>query len=102
VNDEWQELLLEAQRALSSLRYEQLEELAGRAECMLAATFGSEAVRQSIPVPGSSELRQIGQQQRLLGDLLLATKDNLAVLRRSRRDGLGMACEGEVDARWAR
>ncbi len=99
---EWQDLLLEAQLALSMLRYEELEALAGRAECMLAATFGADPVRQAIPVPARLELRQIGRQKRLLGDLLSATKDNLAVLRRSGGDGVRGSGEGEVSTRWVR
>jgi hypothetical protein len=81
---DWNELLEQTRRALATLRAEDLEELAARADCMLSATVGDEWIRQRIPRPRTQELVDLTRQHRLLGDLLLATDRNLTVLRRLR------------------
>jgi hypothetical protein len=78
--DQWKTLLDETRQALANLRADELEELAARAECMLAATLGTEPVRQRMSRPHARDIAHVGKQQRLLGDLLLATGSNLKVL----------------------
>jgi hypothetical protein len=97
--NEWSALLEETRHALSSLCVEDLQKLAARAECMLAATFGPDSVRQQLPRPQAWEMLEISRQHSLLRDLLGATDKNLAVLRRLRgRTG----DVGEVNSRWVR
>jgi hypothetical protein len=75
-------LLAETRAALAHLRVDELEELAIRAEAMLATFHG--------PTLNPVALRE----HRLLGDLLNATSENLRVLRRT----CGSA---EGNSRWA-
>jgi hypothetical protein len=96
---DWSGLLAQTRQALATLRAEDLEDLAARADCMLNATVGDDWIRQRIPRPQAAELRDLTRQNRLLGDLLVATDKNLAVLRRLRggeREGAG------VESRWVR
>jgi hypothetical protein len=90
---EWSGLLEQTRQALATLRAEDLEELAARADCMLSATVDDDSIRQRIPGPQAQEFVDLARHHRLLGDLLLATDRNLAVLRRLR---------GEADERAAR
>jgi hypothetical protein len=89
VANEWSLLLEEARQALATLRAGDLEELAARADCMLAATVGWDGIRQRIERPSRSELTELGTMQRRLGDLLAATQRNLKVLRSTRAEGCG-------------
>jgi hypothetical protein len=97
---DWNGLLEQTRHALATLRAGELEELAARADCMLSATVGADWIRQRIPRPQAQELAALTRQRRLLGDLLLATDRNLAVLRRLR----GGADEGagRMRSRWER
>lgn len=99
---DWSGLLAQTRQALATLRAEDLEELAARADCMLSATVGDDLIRQRIPRPQAQELLDLTRQNRLLGDLLLATDRNLAVLRRLRGDDCGRTGPGKVRSRWAR
>jgi hypothetical protein len=83
--DQWSILLQEARQALANLRADDLEELAARAECMLAATLGTEPVRQTMPRPDARDIAHMHKQQRMLGDLLLATQSNLKALDSTRK-----------------
>jgi hypothetical protein len=82
--DPWGELLQQSRLALSTLRAGVLEDLAERAECMLAATVGGEPVRQRIAGPGFCGRTEIAREFGLLRDLLRASDCNLQVLRRGR------------------
>lgn len=99
---DWRKLLVETRRALTRLRFEDLEELAGRAEEMLRSARAAKFSR-----PGALEFRARGgaamaRELRLLDELLRATDRNTAVLRRL----LGHAADPTRDAdrniRWAR
>ncbi len=98
----WGELLAQTRQALATLRAEDLEELAARADCMLSATVGHDWIRQRIPIPQEQELLDLTRQNRLLGDLLHATDRNLAVLRQQRGDKYERSLAGKVNSRWAR
>jgi hypothetical protein len=100
--NEWSMLLAETRHALETLSAEDLEELAARAECMLAATLGLDTVRQYLPRPQGTDLIAMTQQQRLLGDLLRATDQNLAVLHRLHNRAGDRHRAGEVNSRWVR
>jgi hypothetical protein len=67
---------------------------------MLSATVGNDWIRQHIPRPQAQELVDLTRQHRLLGDLLLATDRNLAVLRRLSGDGDERT--GRMRSRWER
>jgi hypothetical protein len=100
--DPWTELLRQARHALSSLGAEDLEDLAGRAECMLEATVGDGAVRQRMAGPRKEAMAGLAQERRLLRGLLVETDRNLKVLQRIRQDGHTGARSGEVNSRWVR
>ena len=102
VVDPWTELLRQARTSLSALRGEELEELAGRAECMLEATIGDGAVRQRMPGPQRELMTGMAREHGLLRSLLLETDQNLRVLRGLRQDGPRSVRSGEVDSRWVR
>ncbi len=87
----WIRLLEETHLALAHLRSEDLEELCVRAECMLHATAGEALVRQPLPAPDEGGGRDVSREQRLLGDLLLATRTNLEILQRT---------SGQAGLRW--
>jgi len=95
--NEWNALLEETRQALATLRAEDLEELAERAQCMLAATVGSDAVRQRLPRPQGAELRALANQNNQLADQLRAIDRNLAVLRRLRNRAGGRLPAKEVN-----
>jgi hypothetical protein len=99
---DWGGLLVQTRQALATLRAADLEELAARADCMLRATVGQEGIRQRIPRPQAQELHNLTRQHRLLGDLLLATDRNLAVLRRLCGDKGDRTRAGKVNPRWVR
>jgi hypothetical protein len=99
---EWSELLEQTRQSLSNLRAEDLDELAARAECMLAATVASNSIRQRMPLPREKGLADLVRQHRLLGDLIAATRSNLQVLRRARGGSSCDARHGEVNSRWVR
>jgi hypothetical protein len=99
--DPWTDLLRQARSALGSLRADDLEELAGRAECMLEATAGSDPIRQRISGPARRTTLGLVQEQGLLRNLLIETDTNLKVLRRACQDRPGSARGGEVNSRWA-
>jgi hypothetical protein len=87
----WEELLAATRQALSTLRAEELEELASRAEKMLEET-----------APTTTAQAGLKAEQRLLGDLLSATDRNLQVLRRlCARKNASLAAE-EGHRAWAR
>jgi hypothetical protein len=99
---EWNGLLEQTRQALATLRADDLEELAARADCMLSATVGDDWIRQRIPRPQAQELDGLSRQQRLLGDLLLATVWNLAVLRRLHGDACKGTGAGRMRSQWER
>ena len=99
---DWNGLLEQTRQALATLRAEDLEELAARANCMLSATVGDDWIRQHIPRPQGQELFDLTREHRLLGDLLLATARNLAVLRRLRGDAVEPIEGGRMRPRWER
>jgi hypothetical protein len=98
---QWSILLEEARHALANLCADDLEELAARAECMLAATVSFESIRQRMPRPQQQELAGVSREHRLLGNFLSATSGNLKVLRAARRSPRYPSGE-EVDSRWVR
>lgn len=100
--DPWTDLLRQARAALSSLRAEDLEDLAGRAECMLEATVGDGAVRQRMHAPRMETMAGLARERGLLRSLLVETDRNLKVLRRMQPDGRAGIRSGEVDSRWVR
>jgi hypothetical protein len=100
--DPWTDLLRQARSALSSLRVEDLEDLAGRAECMLEATIGSDGVRQRMRAPREDTMPGLAKERGLLRSLLVETDRNLKVLQRTRQDGRAGARGGEVNSRWVR
>ena len=72
----WSGLIEETRHALATLRADDLEALAARAQAM------SEAAGGRGPVLHGVERAKAARQHRLLGDLLQATEGNLEVLRR--------------------
>jgi hypothetical protein len=100
--DPWGELLRQSRLALTTLRASALEELAGRAECMLAATVGGEPVRQRIARPEFCGRPEVAREYRLLRDLLRASDRNLRVLRRGREKEWDDAGFGETRHPWGR
>jgi predicted RNA-binding Zn ribbon-like protein len=98
--DEWVELLVQTRLALSTLCADDLEELARHAERISGARL---KLRSRSPEDAHPSLpRSLSAEHSLLADLLLATRQNLAVLQRSGvnlpvRDGTS-----EVNRRWAR
>jgi hypothetical protein len=105
--DAWSGLLEETRRALSTLRAEDLEELARRAQTMFQEAEGQQSRQQGPPLtpPGISprglsadEWTKLSAEHRLLGDLLQATEKNLRVLRRLR----DRARSGEGNTPWVR
>jgi hypothetical protein len=99
VKNEWSLLLTEAQQALSTLRADELAELAARADCMLEAT---DPIRQHTSLPQGHELKELVREHRRLGHLLAATQGNLKVLRGVRADVRGVTRAREEDSRWVR
>jgi len=100
---EWRTLLAETRQALSTLRAEDLEELAARAQSMFdASTPGGSAPRQGSPRASAGSRAQLAKEHHLLGDLLLATDRNLKVLRRLRGRLRDPRHTGEVHSRWVR
>jgi hypothetical protein len=100
--DPWTDLLRQARSALASLRAEDLEDLAGRAECMLEATIGDGVIRQRMRGPQQEPLAGLARERGLLRSLLVETDRNLKVLQRVRPDGRTGVRSGEVDSRWVR
>lgn len=100
--NEWSALLEETRQALATLRAEDLEELAARAECMLSATLGDDWIRQRIPAPRRQELLDVTRQHRLLADLLRASGSSLAVLRGNQIDSCDRGRFRERGPRWVR
>jgi hypothetical protein len=100
--DPWSDLLRQARSALSSLRAEDLEDLAGRAECMLEATVGEGVVRQRMRGPQKEAMLGLARERGLMRNLLVETDRNLKVLQRLRQDGRAGGRNGEVDSRWVR
>jgi len=98
--NQWSLLLDEARSALSTLRVEDLDELAARAECMLSATLDHDSIRQRLPRLVERELLDVSRRHRLLADLLVATKGNLEVVHRLR--GYDRAGAGRANSRWVR
>ena len=95
--DEWSQLLAETRDALTTLRTKDLEALATHAQRMLDETFGVDLARASEPATQRAELGNMTREHRLLGDLLLATDQNLQVLRRLRN-----RAANEVTSPWVR
>lgn len=91
-SEPWNELLQHARRALAVLEADSLEELAGRAECMLAATMGNDPIRQRMAKPQLRSSLGIAHECGLLRDLLHASERNLRVLR--------IVCEGMQNQRF--
>ena len=93
--DAWAGLLTETRQALATLRAQDLELLAARAERMLTAA-GAGQRPTGRPEDRPANMIQVAAEHRLLGDLLLATGRNLEVLRRL-RDRMQA---GEGNSRW--
>jgi hypothetical protein len=100
-SDSWSKLLQESRLALSTLQAGALEELAGRAECMLAATVGGDPIRQRIARPQLRRVPGIVRECGLLRDLLDASDRNLRVLRGIRGDSR-IHRRGEAIHPWVR
>ncbi|HEV2618595.1 MAG TPA: hypothetical protein VGU23_01500 [Acidobacteriaceae bacterium] len=100
--DPWTALLQQTRDALSLLRAEDLEDLAGRAECMLEATIGDSTVRQRMRGPQKERMGALAKERGLLQSLLGETDRNLKVVRHMRQDGRTSRRSGEVDSRWVR
>jgi hypothetical protein len=105
--DAWSGLLEETRRALSTLRAEDLEELARRAQTMFQQAETQQTCQPGSPLspPGNSpkgisaaEWAKLSVEHRLLGDLLQATEKNLKVLRRLR----DRSRSGEGNTPWVR
>jgi hypothetical protein len=101
-SDSWSGLLEETRQALSRLRAEDLQELAARAQAMFAANLERESAGQAQAKPSAEELVEVAREHRLLGDLLLATEKNLAIMRRLQGRLSDRTYDGEVNRRWAR
>ena len=84
----WIGLVEETREALANLRTEELERLVIRAQQALAVAAKT--------IPRSKNLRELAARHRVLGEVLQATEQNLAVLRRLH------SREREGDARWVR
>jgi hypothetical protein len=98
--DSWSGLLEETRQALATLRAEDLEELAARAERMYDAAGGLAPRRRQRPRIGGDERAKVAREHRLLGDLLLATDKNLQVLRRLDGRLDERVCAGGGNERW--
>jgi hypothetical protein len=96
---EWCGLLAETRLALSTLRLEDLEKLAARAEEMLEATAGNVAGPPRDLDLSRGERSSVAKEHHLLGSLLAATSRNLEVLQRLRGTP---DSRGEMDSRWVR
>jgi uncharacterized protein YmfQ (DUF2313 family) len=92
--DSWSGLLEETRQALSTLRAEDLEELAKHAQTMFKEVEG----QQERLLLNPEDLVKLTREHHLLGDLLQATERNLKVLRRLR----DRERTGEVNSRWVR
>jgi hypothetical protein len=98
--DAWRELIEETRQGLATLRAEDLEALAARAQAIFEAGNGRGPLLQGM------ERAKLAKQHRLLGELLLATEGNLEVLRRLRGGASDRtrrrARASGVDQRWVR
>lgn len=90
-------MLEETRRALAVLCVEDLEALAERAQRMLdeAGEWGAKPQKPIELLP--EERAKLMREHLLLGDLLVATDENLGVLRRLE----GRLRTDEVNSRWA-
>ena len=101
-SDSWSGLVEETRKALATLRAEDLDELAQRAQTMFnqaeAPATSHSGLLQTRPQISDEDRVRLNAEHRLLGDLLQATEKNLKVLRRLH----DRAISGEVDTQWAR
>ena len=93
-------LLEETRQALSALRAEDLEKLAARAEAAFDANPHIEPPKQGGPDLYGADVAKLTRERRLLGDLMLATDRNLAVLQRLRHSAGDWPQAEGVDPRW--
>jgi hypothetical protein len=98
----WCGLLAETRLALSTLRQDDLEKLAARAEKMVEATTGHDADPLVNLEFGQGERSRVTKEYRLLGSLLAATGKNLEILQRLRGNSPRPNIAGEMDSRWVR
>jgi hypothetical protein len=96
----WETLLEQARAALSSLRADELDQLALRAESMAVRTRASGPELQPDQQLYRADAANLAEAHRMLGDLLLATSKNLEVLRRLRRRRSHACDPREVNSRW--
>jgi hypothetical protein len=93
----WEELLTAASEALATLRAQDLEELAVRAEHKLR-----DATPENLSALRRAGVANLKSEHRLLGDLLVATDGNLQVLRRVYARKSGGPTAREAHRSWAR
>jgi hypothetical protein len=101
-SDPWTELLQQSRQALATLRAEALEELVGRAECMLAVTLSSDPMRQRFARSQGCGMARVSREIDLLRVLLQASARNLKVLRRAAGDIRDQKSSADGRARWVR
>jgi hypothetical protein len=98
---EWSGLLESTRLALSTLRLDDLEKLAARAEQMLDAMTERDSMRAAGPRLDPGDRRKVLGEHRLLGSLLAATDRNLDLLRRL-HGSPARSGAGGLDSRWVR
>jgi hypothetical protein len=99
---DWSALLARTRQALANFRAEELEQLAARAEGMLAAERAVKLQGRGRPAERGTKRAGLAQEHHLLGELLLATDRNIEVVRRLLVRFAGRDCGGEGRSRWAR
>jgi hypothetical protein len=97
---EWCGLLQETRRALSTLRAEDLEELAARAERIFEMNPCLEPTKRAGSEVLRSDMASLTRERHLLGDLMLATHRNRRVLQRLHRGASGHPGTEGVEQRW--
>lgn len=92
------ELLAATRVALTGLRADKLEDLARRAEGLVAALFPQAPHDNGEPTSSPQFTRAAAKEHRLLAELLRATDSNLQVLRRLHSP----ATSPKVNSQWVR
>jgi hypothetical protein len=100
--DSWAGLIEETRQALSNLRADDLEDLVVRAQEMFGASVVLKSQQKHEPELCSAELVKVVEEHRLLGDLLIATDKNLAVVRRLQGRSRDRTYADEGHPRWVR
>ena len=99
---DWIQLLEETRVALGSLRSDDLDRLSRRAEEMFAADIEATQRPEVQRIRGGGEASALSKGHRLLGDLLLETDRNCAVLWRTLGASQNPRRAGEETPRWVR